>query len=138
LQLFAGHFDTEVGPKVESDSYMNIVKKLDCRSEDIVFLTDLPRGKILKYSSCQMTCLSISELCLSFLYSTYSVVTLNGIQYSSLYICETVQHIIHKGFQNENLVRLRYNRDFIIVTEMIGTVRFVACMENLCRRRGLS
>jgi methionine salvage enolase-phosphatase E1 len=50
LQLFAGHFDTEVGPKVESGSYMNIVKKLDCRSEDIVFLTDLPRGKIWKYS----------------------------------------------------------------------------------------
>lgn len=50
LQLFAGHFDTEVGPKVQSDSYLNIVKKLDCRSEDIVFLTDLPRGMILKYS----------------------------------------------------------------------------------------
>jgi hypothetical protein len=54
LQLFAGHFDTEVGPKVESDSYMNIVKKLDCRSEEIVFLTDLPRGKFLKYSSWQL------------------------------------------------------------------------------------
>jgi hypothetical protein len=54
LQLFAGHFDTEVGPKVESESYMNIVKKLDCRSEDIVFLTDLPRGKILKYLSWQL------------------------------------------------------------------------------------
>ncbi|XP_033609088.1 enolase-phosphatase E1 isoform X2 [Cryptotermes secundus] len=43
LDLFAGHFDTEVGPKVEPDSYVNIVKKLDCRSEDIVFLTDVPR-----------------------------------------------------------------------------------------------
>jgi methionine salvage enolase-phosphatase E1 len=45
LQLFAGHFDTGVGPKVESGSYMNIVKKLDCKSEDVVFLTDVPRGK---------------------------------------------------------------------------------------------
>jgi methionine salvage enolase-phosphatase E1 len=51
LQLFAGHFDTDVGPKVESSSYMNIVKKLDCKSEDVVFLTDVPRGKILKYSN---------------------------------------------------------------------------------------
>jgi hypothetical protein len=45
LQLFAGHFDTSVGPKVESASYVNVVKKLECRSEDILFLTDVPRGK---------------------------------------------------------------------------------------------
>ncbi|XP_021917331.1 enolase-phosphatase E1 isoform X2 [Zootermopsis nevadensis] len=43
LELFAGHFDTGVGPKVESSSYMNIVKNLECKSEDIVFLTDVPR-----------------------------------------------------------------------------------------------
>jgi len=49
-QLFAGHFDTSVGPKVESTSYMNIVKKLECRSEDVLFLTDVPRGKMWQYS----------------------------------------------------------------------------------------
>jgi len=43
-QLFAGHFDTSVGPKVESTSYLNIVKNLECRSEDVLFLTDVPRG----------------------------------------------------------------------------------------------
>jgi methionine salvage enolase-phosphatase E1 len=48
-QLFAGHFDTSVGPKVESSSYMNIVKKLECRSEDVLFLTDMPRGKMQQY-----------------------------------------------------------------------------------------
>ncbi|KAJ9576407.1 hypothetical protein L9F63_006719, partial [Diploptera punctata] len=41
-QLFSGHFDTEIGPKVESSSYSNIIKKLDCKSEDVVFLTDVP------------------------------------------------------------------------------------------------
>jgi methionine salvage enolase-phosphatase E1 len=51
LQLFAGHFDTGVGPKVDSSSYRNIVEKLDCKSEDIVFLTDVPRGKFLKCSN---------------------------------------------------------------------------------------
>jgi len=45
-QLFAGHFDISVGPKVESTSYTNIVKKLECRSEDVLFLTDVPRGKM--------------------------------------------------------------------------------------------
>jgi enolase-phosphatase E1 len=45
-QLFAGHFDTSVGPKVESASYINIVKKLECKSEDVLFLTDVPKGKI--------------------------------------------------------------------------------------------
>jgi hypothetical protein len=49
-QLFAGHFDTSVGPKVESTSYMNIVNYLECRSEDVLFLTDMPRGKTWHYS----------------------------------------------------------------------------------------
>ena len=49
-QLFAGHFDTSVGPKIESTSYMNIVKKLECKSEDVLFLTDVPRGKMWQYS----------------------------------------------------------------------------------------
>lgn len=49
-QLFAGHFDTSVGLKVESTSYMNIVKKLECKSGDVLFLTDMPRGKMRQYS----------------------------------------------------------------------------------------
>nr|CAD7425751.1 unnamed protein product [Timema monikensis] len=43
LELFSGYFDTEVGPKVEADSYKNIVEKLHCEAEDVVFFTDVSK-----------------------------------------------------------------------------------------------
>ena len=43
IEWFSGHFDTEIGPKIESSSYGNIVNKLNCRSEDVLFLTDVPK-----------------------------------------------------------------------------------------------
>ncbi|PSN50745.1 Enolase-phosphatase E1 [Blattella germanica] len=43
LEYFSGHFDTEVGPKVESNSYFNIMKRLNCESDKIVFFTDVPK-----------------------------------------------------------------------------------------------
>lgn len=42
-ELFSGFFDTQVGAKVEAESYKSIVKKLDCNADDVLFLTDLPK-----------------------------------------------------------------------------------------------
>lgn len=44
LQLFDGHFDTNIGAKVESKSYEKIAERIGCSPEDIMFLTDVTRG----------------------------------------------------------------------------------------------
>lgn len=44
LQLLSGFFDTTSGPKVESSSYVNISKQLEVETNEILFMTDLPRG----------------------------------------------------------------------------------------------
>ncbi|XP_011159478.1 enolase-phosphatase E1 [Solenopsis invicta] len=41
LKYFSGFFDTEVGAKQESDSYKNILSKIDEKASDVVFLTDV-------------------------------------------------------------------------------------------------
>ncbi|XP_018414502.1 PREDICTED: enolase-phosphatase E1 [Nanorana parkeri] len=41
LELFQGHFDTTVGPKVESESYRKIADHIGCSTENILFLTDI-------------------------------------------------------------------------------------------------
>ncbi|XP_049784493.1 enolase-phosphatase E1 isoform X2 [Schistocerca cancellata] len=43
LEIFSGYFDTAVGPKVEESSYSNIVKSVKCKSEEIIFFTDVPK-----------------------------------------------------------------------------------------------
>lgn len=44
FQLFDGHFDTNIGAKVESKSYENIAERIGCQPEEIMFLTDVSRG----------------------------------------------------------------------------------------------
>lgn len=44
-RLIDGYFDTAVGAKQESKSYENIVEKIDCKSEEILFLTDIVKGE---------------------------------------------------------------------------------------------
>ncbi|XP_014667108.1 PREDICTED: enolase-phosphatase E1-like [Priapulus caudatus] len=41
LHLFAGHFDTKVGMKMETESYRNIAKECECKPEEMIFLTDV-------------------------------------------------------------------------------------------------
>ncbi|XP_066991519.2 enolase-phosphatase E1 [Anabrus simplex] len=41
-ELFAGHFDTDVGAKNEPGSYSNIIKRIGCESGKVVFFTDVP------------------------------------------------------------------------------------------------
>ncbi|XP_063231853.1 enolase-phosphatase E1 isoform X2 [Bacillus rossius redtenbacheri] len=41
LDIFSGHFDTEVGSKVEASSYSNIANKLGSSPDNIVFFTDV-------------------------------------------------------------------------------------------------
>ncbi|XP_072746251.1 uncharacterized protein Enoph [Anoplolepis gracilipes] len=41
LKYFSGFFDTEVGAKQESDSYKNILSKIDDKPSNVVFLTDV-------------------------------------------------------------------------------------------------
>lgn len=43
LDLFDGHFDTNIGAKVDSKSYKNIAERIGCDSEEITFLTDVTR-----------------------------------------------------------------------------------------------
>lgn len=43
-QLFDGHFDTNIGAKVESKSYERIAERIGCKPEEITFLTDVTRG----------------------------------------------------------------------------------------------
>lgn len=45
FQLFDGHFDTKIGPKVESESYRRIAASIGCATNNILFLTDVPRGR---------------------------------------------------------------------------------------------
>lgn len=47
LELLSGHYDTTVGPKTESSSYANIAKSIGCDSEQILFLTDIIKGKVV-------------------------------------------------------------------------------------------
>ncbi|XP_063066803.1 enolase-phosphatase E1 [Engraulis encrasicolus] len=43
LDLFDGHFDTNVGAKVESQSYVRIAERIGVQPQDIMFLTDVTR-----------------------------------------------------------------------------------------------
>lgn len=43
LELFDGHFDTNIGAKVESKSYQRIAESIGCSADNIMFLTDLTR-----------------------------------------------------------------------------------------------
>ena len=43
-QLFDGHFDTNIGLKVEGKSYERIAERIGCPPEEITFLTDVSRG----------------------------------------------------------------------------------------------
>lgn len=43
LDLFDGHFDTNMGAKVERKSYERIAERIGCQAEELTFLTDLTR-----------------------------------------------------------------------------------------------
>ncbi|CAL8326845.1 unnamed protein product [Boreogadus saida] len=43
LDLFDGHFDTNIGLKVEGKSYERIAERIGCPPEEITFLTDVSR-----------------------------------------------------------------------------------------------
>ncbi|KFP25251.1 Enolase-phosphatase E1, partial [Colius striatus] len=45
LELFDGHFDTKIGSKVQSESYRRIAASIGYATNNILFLTDLPRGR---------------------------------------------------------------------------------------------
>lgn len=45
LPYIEGHFDTAVGAKQEAASYSAIVEKIGCKAEDVLFLTDIVKGK---------------------------------------------------------------------------------------------
>ncbi|NXX87283.1 ENOPH phosphatase, partial [Urocolius indicus] len=43
LELFDGHFDTKIGSKVDSESYRRIAASIGYATNNILFLTDVPR-----------------------------------------------------------------------------------------------
>ena len=47
FQYLSGHFDTKVGLKGQSSSYSQIAKTIGIEPEAILFLTDIPAGKII-------------------------------------------------------------------------------------------
>ncbi len=40
--LFSGHFDTGIGPKIQTDSYVRIATALDLAPAEILFFSDNP------------------------------------------------------------------------------------------------
>lgn len=44
--MLSGFFDTNIGPKVEKDSYSKIAAKIESPPEQILFLTDTVTGKL--------------------------------------------------------------------------------------------
>ncbi|MDQ8698482.1 acireductone synthase [Hyphomicrobium sp. LHD-15] len=40
--LFSGHYDTDIGPKIEAASYMRIASQIGVPSQSVVFLSDNP------------------------------------------------------------------------------------------------
>lgn len=49
LPKLSGHFDTKVGAKQQSDSYVAIVKELGLRANEVLFLTDVVAGENTGY-----------------------------------------------------------------------------------------
>lgn len=47
LKYIDGHFDTAVGPKQEAASYTKIVAEIGCQPEEVLFLTDIVKGKLI-------------------------------------------------------------------------------------------
>lgn len=45
VQLVDGHFDANIGHKVESESYQKIASSIGCSTNNILFLTDVSRGE---------------------------------------------------------------------------------------------
>lgn len=45
LKFISGHFDTSVGLKQEKLSYVKIIENINFPASDIVFLTDIVKGK---------------------------------------------------------------------------------------------
>lgn len=41
LDLFSNYFDTNIGAKVNKESYLNIANELNCNCSDILFITDV-------------------------------------------------------------------------------------------------
>uniref|UniRef100_A0A8D0HDG1 Enolase-phosphatase E1 n=2 Tax=Sphenodon punctatus TaxID=8508 RepID=A0A8D0HDG1_SPHPU len=46
LELIDGHFDTQIGHKVESESYRRIATSIGCSPSNILFLTDVAREAV--------------------------------------------------------------------------------------------
>ncbi|KAL3113464.1 hypothetical protein niasHT_013574 [Heterodera trifolii] len=45
-KFISGYFDTETGPKFESDSYQNIAKQINCPVANVMFLTDAEKEAV--------------------------------------------------------------------------------------------
>lgn len=43
----SGFYDTKIGPKQESDSYIKIAKEINYKEDEILFLTDIIKGEFL-------------------------------------------------------------------------------------------
>jgi methionine salvage enolase-phosphatase E1 len=44
LQCISGYFDTNVGPKVEAESYRRIVEQIGKEPSEVLFVTDAEKG----------------------------------------------------------------------------------------------
>ncbi|XP_074659909.1 enolase-phosphatase E1-like [Tubulanus polymorphus] len=42
-EYLSGHFDTKIGAKGDKESYTKIVEEIDCKPEEALFLTDIPK-----------------------------------------------------------------------------------------------
>jgi enolase-phosphatase E1 len=60
-KLFDGYFDTTIGAKTEVDSYKNILKQLDMKGAEVLFLSDLEKELDAAREGGLQTCCLVRE-----------------------------------------------------------------------------
>lgn len=56
----SAYFDTHVGHKQQTESYTNIAQSLEADPQHVLFLTDVPGGKLLALISSNLCCFIVS------------------------------------------------------------------------------
>jgi len=59
LEYFSGYFDTKVGAKAEQESYKKIAEESDQKTEEMLFLTDVPKEAKAAAEAGMKTCIVV-------------------------------------------------------------------------------
>jgi enolase-phosphatase E1 len=59
-QYLSGFFDTSVGFKQETESYLNILKTIECDGKNVMFLSDIP-GEVIAARKADIKCMLLTR-----------------------------------------------------------------------------